>query len=151
MNSNSQEFAKQMIRIIEQLFLLEKNNTFLHENKLKLYASEIHLVLIINEGYTKNITEMANRLQITKGAVSQTLSRLEAKGVLLKTKDPYNKNELSVAYTPLGKKVLKNCLRLQSYLYDNFASYFLSLSKNDQKVLSNFLLFMQGLLKFREK
>ncbi len=147
---NSNEFAKQMVRIIDQLFFLEKSNTFVYGENLKLHASEIYLILLINEGCNRNITEMANTLHVTKGAVSQTISRLEKKGIIKKTKDIYNKNELTVSFTPIGKKVLQKCLQMQSYLINKFKSYYLSLSNNDQIVMDRFLSFFKRLFETNE-
>lgn len=59
-------------------------------------------MLVITEKSATNATRIADRLGVTKGAVSQTLSRLEKKGVLRKTKDPYNRNELTLEFTTFG-------------------------------------------------
>ena len=104
MSTNSETLARQMLWIIKKLTFLEKNSVFSHGD-LKLYPSEIHLMLLIGDEQERNATIMAEKLGVTKGAISQTLSRLEKKGVLEKTKDPYNKNELTATFTPLGQEV----------------------------------------------
>lgn len=50
----------------------------------KLYSSEIHLLLHIGESAEnrRNATRIGEAFGITKGAVSQTLSRLVHKGLL---------------------------------------------------------------------
>jgi DNA-binding MarR family transcriptional regulator len=59
----------------------------------------IHLILVMSEQPT-NATQMAQALHVTKGAVSQTISRLKKKGIIKKDKDPYLKNELTLMFTP---------------------------------------------------
>ena len=55
-----------------------------------LTATEIHLVEIIGEnGESLSVTDLAGLLGVTKGAVSQTLKKLENKG--LTTKHPTRK------------------------------------------------------------
>jgi DNA-binding MarR family transcriptional regulator len=146
----NQEFATQMMKIIEQLFFIEKNNTFIYGTELRLYPSEIHLILLIDEGHTSNSTEMANKLRVTKGAVSQTISRLVKKNILEKSKDPHKRNELTVSFTPLGEKVIKECRRLQTFYKSKFVAYSLSLSRNDQDVINQFLCFLTNLLNTSE-
>lgn len=145
------EFARQMAEIIEQFVSLEKNNVFSFDKNIKLFPSEIQLLLVINNGLTVNSTEMANVLGVTKGAISQTISRLERKGIIVKTKDPKNKNEITILFTPLGKKVVKECDKWKNIFHDNFNAYYLALSKNDQKVLTDFFLYLKNLLNKHKK
>jgi DNA-binding MarR family transcriptional regulator len=66
-------------------------------------------------------------LQLTKGAVSQTISRLCKKGVLQKTKDPFQKNELTLCLTPLGQKALELCAESQQEFLNKQAAIWLGL------------------------
>ena len=70
-------------------------------------------MIAISESRATNATKIADELGVTKGAVSQTLTRLEKKGVLVKTKDASNKNELSLQFTePRRPTYRKPCVRL---------------------------------------
>ncbi len=55
-----------------------------------LYRSEIFLLELIGDQEGIGVTEAANLLGITKGAVSQTLKKLDAKGLVEKRSDPVN-------------------------------------------------------------
>jgi DNA-binding MarR family transcriptional regulator len=82
---------------------------------------------------------MAQRLGVTKGAVSQTLSRLEGKGILTKNKDPYLKNKLTVDFTELGQAAMRNH-RLHAQALQNEYQYYLStLTEKDKDVIRRFL------------
>ncbi len=104
MNRKNEAIVSQIMQVINKIIFMEKKNVIEYQG-VRLYPSEIHLMLVIDEKHATNATKMARQLGVTKGAVSQTLSRLERKGILTKTKDPYNKNELTLAFTKLGTKV----------------------------------------------
>jgi DNA-binding MarR family transcriptional regulator len=102
------ELTSQVQLIINQLLFLEKRKNLTFEG-ISLYPSEIHLMLETKGDQAVNATKIADKLGITKGAVSQTLARLEKKGIIEKIKDPYNKNELSIILTPMGKRAPNHC------------------------------------------
>ncbi len=138
MNTHSETLATQLLLIIQKLTFLEKNRVFSHGH-LNLYPSEIHLMLLIDDEQERNATIMAEKLGVTKGAISQTLSRLEKKGILEKTKDPYNKNELTVTFTPLGQDALVKYRAVQKSFRNQFVHYFSSLSESEREVIGRFL------------
>lgn len=145
MNNNSETLAKQILVIINKLIFLERKNVFPYRN-LKLYPSEIHLMLLIGDEQGNNVTKMAGKLGVTKGAVSQTLSRLEKKGILEKTKDPFNKNELMVTFTPIGEDALDKYREMRMAFFNHFANYFSSLSETECEVVELFLSHMEVIL-----
>lgn len=124
----------------------EKNSSFSYGKGLKLYPSEIHLMLLIDDEQTSNVTRMAEKLGVTKGAVSQTLSRLVKKGVLEKTKDPYNKNELTATFTPLGQDALQQYRQLRASFRGHFVHLFSSFSASEREVIGKFLSQMKALV-----
>ena len=91
-------------------------------------------MLVIKNKIDTNATEIAKQLGLTKGAVSQTVSRLEKKGIIVKTKDPYNKNELTLSLTPFGKKAYKLCESTQASFIGAHDGYLekLSVSWNEK-------------------
>ena len=78
MSLQPERIAGQIRRVINRSMLLEKKSILKHED-LRLYPSEIHLLQIIKEGEDLSAGEMARKLGISNGAVSQTLNRLEKK------------------------------------------------------------------------
>jgi DNA-binding MarR family transcriptional regulator len=124
-------------KFINQMIFLEKKNIY-DADGVKLYPSEIHLILIVNENPT-NATQMAERLGITKGAVSQTITRLERKGILRKEKDPQNKNKLTLHFTPLGKKIFTKYQRLTSEAFRKYAHTLTQYSDEELDTIDRFL------------
>lgn len=145
--NNNETLAKQILLIINKLIFLEKKKIFPYLN-LKLFPSEIHLMLLIGDDQERNVTKMAEKLGVTKGAISQTLSRLEKKGILKKTKDPFNKNELTAIFTPLGKDALDKYQEMRMTFSNHFIKYFSSLSESERNVVGLFLSHMEEILNY---
>lgn len=69
-----------------------------------LGGSEIHLVEMVGDnGESLGITDLASRIGVTKGAVSQTVKKLTTKGFVTKTGDPGNASRSIVGLTSKGK------------------------------------------------
>lgn len=103
-------------------------------------------MLVLDEKCATNATKIAQQLGVTKGAVSQTLSRLEKKGVLTKSKDPSYKNEMTVTFTGLGTDAFKH---YKVQVYDIFLKYDRFLEKNTSKekgAIYQFLLHVEKVL-----
>jgi DNA-binding MarR family transcriptional regulator len=70
----------------------------------------IHQLQYIDAIYTlgePNITEIADRLNITKASVTIGVNKLAAMGYLLKTRSTTDKRILHVSLTTAGKKLIK--------------------------------------------
>lgn len=123
---------------INRLLFFERKRSF-ELDGIRLHPSEIHVMLETRGEKAVSVTKIAGRLGITKGAVSQTLSRLEKKGILVRTRDPVNKNELSAQLTPLGKRAFGEYreiqLRLDGAIRDLAARY----SPGEQQAVVRFL------------
>lgn len=66
--------------------------------------SEIHLIELIGDnGATLSVTDLAKITGVTKGAVSQTLKKLENKGFIIKQIDPSNLSRVIIDLTSRGK------------------------------------------------
>jgi DNA-binding MarR family transcriptional regulator len=126
MKISDEVVLKQLNQVINKILFLKKKSFFEFEG-VKFYPSEIHLLLVAKEKTATNATSMAEELGITKGAVSQTVSRLEQKGVLTKTKDPYHKNELTLNLTTFGKEAFRY-----------YRTYAARLAKRHERYLSRF-------------
>jgi DNA-binding MarR family transcriptional regulator len=90
---------------------------------------------------------MARKLGISNGAVSQTLNRLEKKGVIKKTKDPALKNRLSATLTEVGQTAIRQFEQGQEATMKAFSSYLSGLSEGERKVIEGFLCNLEVFLK----
>jgi len=71
---------------------------------MELYPVEIHLLSVVHTLDGVGVTELAREFDVTKGAISQQVSRLVDKGLLTKERDPENKSRVIIAVTELGRR-----------------------------------------------
>lgn len=138
MKTNLKELHRRIGNVANRLIFLEKKS-LLNHGSLKLHPSEIHLMLVISQEPDLNAGEMASRLNVTTGAVSQTLSRLEKKGALVKQRDPARKNKVRVSFTREGKEALDAFNHSRAGARMEFAAYLEGLSESEGKTVAEFL------------
>jgi DNA-binding MarR family transcriptional regulator len=138
MHPEPRKLAGQIRRVINRLIFLEKRTVFRHEG-LRLHPSEIHLMQVIAEYPDLNAGEMAQKLGVSNGAVSQTLARLEKKGVIKKVKDPSLKNRVSAAFTASGRQAIQLFEEQRASSGESFSNYLAGLSEPEREVIGSFL------------
>jgi len=138
MNREPEKLAGQLRRVINRLIFLEKRSVLRHAG-LRLHPSEIHLMQVIRERPGLNAGEMAQKLGVSNGAVSQTLARLERKGVIKKYREPALKNRVTAAFTDLGKEAIERFEEKQASSGKSFSTYLAGLSERDRKIIGSFL------------
>lgn len=70
---------------------------------IDIYRSEIHIIMLIGNYTRLYVTEIARKLGVTKGAVSQILKKLENKGLIDKFTDETNHTRMLVRLTDRGQ------------------------------------------------
>jgi len=146
MNREPENLSEQVRRVINRLIFLEKR-TVLRHGILKLHPSEIHLMQVISECQDLSAGEMAQKLGISNGAVSQTLARLERKGVITKFKDPTLKNRVTAAFTASGKEAMERFQAERASYGELFSKYLTGLSEKERELIGGFLSQIEALLK----
>jgi DNA-binding MarR family transcriptional regulator len=114
-----------------------------------LTGSEIHLVEVIGQNEGLSVTDMAKRLGITKGAISQTLKKLEEKGLVVKEVDPTNTSRITVSLSTKGKVGYYSHLQWHEKMDGGFRDYFVHLPEDKIKFLEEFLSILEQFLKKR--
>ena len=145
MQNTTEKIQKQIIQVINKIIFAEKKKIFKFEG-ITLYPSEVHLMLAIKSGIDTNATEIAREFGLTKGAISQTITRLEKKGVISKIKDPFNKNELTLSLTDFGKKAHGFCQSAQIAFFKAHPDYLTDLKPKEKEVVLEFLQHMEKAL-----
>lgn len=69
-----------------------------------LFAAEIHMIKCVKENPDLHMTALAERLGVTRGAVSQIVMKLEEKGMLLKERDEENRVRRVLRLTAGGER-----------------------------------------------
>jgi DNA-binding MarR family transcriptional regulator len=146
MNTEAHSDLLNRIRsVIQKVLCLEKTNRLEIEG-VRLYPSEIHVLLLVEAGKGTKATGMAEELGITKGAISQTVTRLERKGLLTKERNPQAKNELTLSFTPLGRRAARRYQKLQIVIWGRFDAYLQSVSAGERSAIGRFLREMSSIL-----
>jgi DNA-binding MarR family transcriptional regulator len=114
-----------------------------------LTGSEIHLVEVIGQNEGLSVTDMAKRLGITKGAVSQTLKKIDEKGLVSKEIDPTNTSRITVRLSTKGKVGYYSHLQWHEKMDGGFRDYFVHLPEDKIKFLEEFLSILEKFLKKR--
>ncbi len=146
MNREPKRLAEQIRRAMNRLIFLEKRAVLQH-GRVRLHPSEIHLMQVLSEYPDLSAGEMAQRLGVSNGAVSQTLARLERKGVIAKRKEPALKNRMTVVFTESGKEAIERFQAERASSAEFFSRYLTSLSEKEREVIESFLSQIEKLLK----
>jgi DNA-binding MarR family transcriptional regulator len=114
-----------------------------------LYRAEVQLIEVLGRSDRLSVTDIAEILGITKGAVSQTLKKLEKKGLVTKNSDPLNQSRLLVDLTAKGKVAYYAHEHWHETMDGGFRDYFMSLPEAKLRFLDEFLLRLEVFLKKR--
>jgi DNA-binding MarR family transcriptional regulator len=147
MSDIDHRIIRQVFQVINRTIFEERKRVF-QVDDVSLYPSEVHLLLAIAGDNRANSTRIAQEFGLTKGAVSQTLTRLRNKGVIRKDRNPENRSELLLSLTPFGRKACRQCLKSQSSLTRAYESYLSKLKRSEKEVVLDFLRHMEQ--SFRE-
>jgi DNA-binding MarR family transcriptional regulator len=133
-----QVLVEQFLRIINKYNALQKKPYDFGIGE-RLHPAEIHTVSAIAGAGTVNVTELAGKLGVTKGAVSQMVSRLEKKGLVRKSRDRANDKEVLLDLTRRGKKAHEGHARFHGGMYGEFTAMMESMSPEQAMLFGDVL------------
>lgn len=136
--SQDRKLVGKILDSIAILNSLDKKRIITHEGE-KLHPSEIQLLMHLYHIQHTNVIAIAKKMGLTKGAISQTLSRLEKKGIISKVMYPKKKNELRIQFTEKGDLLMTLLNKSKKSLERKYLRYIKSLSEPDKQVVSEFL------------
>ncbi len=125
-------------QLINTVLSLEKGRIFQVEGR-RIYPSEVHLLLEVAAHPEATATELAAGLGVTKGAVSQTVTRLVRKGLLLKTRPPEGGNTLRLELTSAGSGAVAHFRRKTAGLRLGVETHLADLTPAQRQVVARFL------------
>ena len=136
--SQDKELVAKILDSIATLVSLDKKRVVIHKGE-KLHPSEVQLLMFLYHVQDTNITAIAKEMGLTKGAISQTLSRLQKKGIISKEMFPEKKNELHVRFTESGEELMKQLNKGKKSIEGKYRRYIQTLSKKEKDAISAFL------------
>jgi DNA-binding MarR family transcriptional regulator len=138
-SKNSTRTSYILLRVIYKFFEVDKKSRFYGTDK-PLFEAEIHMIKSIKENEGIHVTGLAEKLGITKGAVSQTIAKLQKKGMVIKDRDSSNQSKLVLRLTEKGEIAYKSHIDYHEK-FDKCVENILKDTTEDNKIfLKKFLL-----------
>jgi DNA-binding MarR family transcriptional regulator len=148
-NSIITDISRYFTRIKNKLNKLEKKSIDFGTGE-KLYASELHTIEAIGKNYGNTVTGLCDLFGITKGAVSQIISKLEKKKLISKERNIDYSKEINISLTEKGWVIFNSHKNLHKKMDVEFLSYmknipedqletFLSVLKHMEKYVDEFI------------
>lgn len=135
---NNLDLVNKIFETISKLIFLDRRRKITYQD-INLYPSEIHLLLFIYHIQDTNITNIAERLGLTKGAISQTISRLHKKGIIIKKTEPSKKNELQIQFTKKGQFFMDHIIEFRKALETKYLNFLETKSNKEKQIIFDFL------------
>ena len=104
-----------------------------------LYPSEVHMIMVIGDNENMHVSELARIAGVTKGAVSQMISKLDKKGLIRKVKDSQNKSKILIALTNKGKIAYYKHAQVHEEMDKELFDYLDGLDDKQFMILSEFI------------
>ena len=110
------DMIEQTLRLINKYNSLEKKLYNFGIDEL-LTPAEIHTIDCIGKNSGINVTLLAEKLGITKGAVSQMANKLKKKDLVIKLKDSENDKEVILLLSKKGKIAFNGHIKFHKDIY----------------------------------
>ena len=124
------EIMEQFVRIVNKFNRFEKVPMDFGVEEM-LYPSEIHTIETIGKNHRINVTELAEIMGITKGAVSQMITKLVRKKFVKKVRFPRSEKTVFLELTPKGKKAFQGHEKFHADMVLDFLKYAENISHKD--------------------
>ena len=106
------------INLIEALIHEKRRTSLAHTQFLscnreyapgeQLHMREVHLVVAIGPGPGKTMSELAELLEVTRGAVTQLAGRMEKKGYIIRIQSPEDRRQILAQLTDKGEALCRS-------------------------------------------
>ena len=109
-----------------------------------LYPAEVHLLEVIGSREGISTTQLAEKLAVTKGAVSQTTARLLEKQLICKTPAPGQRREQRFTLTEKGEVVFHHHRQMHGCMLERVEALLRQLPPESRKTLDEILVVIEG-------
>ena len=103
-----------------------------------LYMREVHILMEIGLNGIDNVSRLGEKLEITQGAVSQQLKKLEKKGYLIRIQDAGDKRQYSVQLTEKGRRLYERHRQYDNQGYNEIYQLFNDFSDEELETVHRF-------------
>lgn len=102
----------------------------------KLHFTEVHTISMVGRHREINMTRLAEQMGVTRGAISQTIAKLAAKGLIRREKTT-NRKEVNLSLTGTGQMVLKGQESLQKEIFTFAITLYEKAGSKDVELVRN--------------
>lgn len=139
MGNNCFDLAEHhMVQLFNRYVELSKKSYEYCEG-ISLFPNEIHTLEYIAQSSTTNMTDIANQMNISKGAVSKMVAKLESLGLLVRYKYQPNQKEIYIHLTELGVRAYEGHKEYHAEMWQRMNAYFDSQEEEHRQVILRFL------------
>ena len=143
MMTNFESIHDRLFRIINLLNHIEKHPIDLGTGDI-LTIAEIHTLVAVMRTPGVNVTTLAERSGVTKGAVSQMIKKLEAKGYIRKMRPVGDDREICLFLSDKGNKAAHDHVEFHKRLFADLNARMSSFGAEEEKVIDRFLSVMEN-------
>lgn len=104
-----------------------------------LYFTELHTIIVVARNHEINMTELAEIMGVTRGAISQTIRRLVAKNLILKS-NITNRKEVNLKLSEKGLVVYKAQESFQKEIFTFAGSLYENARPEDRDLVKKLFL-----------
>ena len=135
---NTEMDTPSILRLIEKVERIRKSSVY-DAGYVTIMASEMDTIKAIGDNEPIYVTELAKKLRVTKGAVSQQLTKLEKKGLIIKKVDEENAAKRAISLTSLGRRMYERHDQFHKELNLFVESLLQSASEESRQFLEMFI------------
>ncbi|MCX6303130.1 MAG: MarR family transcriptional regulator [Bacteroidia bacterium] len=115
MNSELQLLIDQFLKILHLYSVISRKPVDYGTGDL-LYFTEIHTITTVGKNREINMTHLAEKMGVTRGAISQTIRKLESKNLVFKS-NSNNKKEFNLKLSEKGQIAYKGQMSFQREIF----------------------------------
>ena len=142
---NTEMDTPSILRLIEKVERIRKSSVY-DAGYVTIMASDMDTIKAIGDNEPIYVTELAKKLGVTKGAVSQQLMKLEKKGLIIKKIDEENAAKRAISLTSLGRRMYERHDQFHKELNLFVESLLQSASEESRQFLEMFIEKISGKL-----
>ncbi|MCT4686204.1 MarR family winged helix-turn-helix transcriptional regulator [Vallitalea sp.] len=138
MKKNMEEAIEKFMTMTEKISNCGKSPRN-YGTDVDIYRSEIHIIKLIGDYANLHVSEIARKFGVTKGAISQSLKKLERKGLVEKYLDETNNTRLLVKLTDKGEIAYLSHEEHHKVSDKDILQYLYELSDHELEVVVTFI------------
>ena len=147
MNTQLQELIDLFLKILHLYSVIGRKPKDYGTGDL-LYFAEIHTISMVGKNREINMTQLADLMGVTRGAISQTIRKLVSKHLILKTRTTNNK-EFNLRLSEKGMKVLKGQESFQQELFTFAGTLYEKASVHDVELVKRLFIAITENMQYR--